>query len=317
MTTETKSPRSGATDALAKPRSRSIAFSRKAFSQQEGRGALVHRTIGTQGLSHVDPFLLLDEFELTPGTGAGFPDHPHRGFETVTYMLSGQIEHRDTAGNSGIIGPGDIQWMTAGSGLVHSEMPKGNKHVHGMQLWVNLPASHKMIKPRCQDIAAKDIPVAADTGYKAVVIAGSLSGDKATVTGPVKDIIAQPIYLDVTMTGPTMTLPTPVGHRVFVYILAGSVEIDSKPVTRRELVVLTDGDSLTIKDTTPEGQQEGQQEGQHARFIVVGAKPNDEQISRYGPFVMNSRQEIMETIDEWNRGEFPGHPAQIAKTKQS
>ena len=291
----------------AKTRPRTIAFSRKAHTQGEGAGATVHRTIGTQGLNHVDPFLLLDEFELMPGTGAGFPDHPHRGFETVTYMLSGQIEHRDTAGNSGLIGPGDIQWMTAGSGLVHSEMPKGNQPVRGMQLWVNLPASHKMIQPRYQDIACKDIPVAADEGFQAVVIAGELSGEKASVVGPVKHIVAQPIYLDVTMTGPKMQLPVPEKHRVFVYVLDGELSIGGKSLVRRELGVLTEGALLEIEDKSAEGTQ--------SRFIVVGAKPVDEPISRYGPFVMSSRQEIMDTIDEWNRGEFPGHPAQIAKAK--
>lgn len=268
---------------------RSIEKLVRAQRQSEGVGATVHRTIGRPDLSVVDPFLLLDEFELKPGTGAGFPEHPHRGFETVTYMFSGRIGHKDTSGNAGVIGPGGVQWMTAGRGLVHSEMPvEDGSVVHGMQLWVNLPAKDKMKTPRYQDITATDIPAIAGDGYSARLIAGDLAGK----TGPVRDIAVRPLYADITLTGGTAILPVQPGHTVFLYGITGAAEIEGQTLGPRMLAILGDGDTLRVtgeKDT---------------RFILAAGAPTREPVARYGPFVMNTREEILATIDDWNAGRF-------------
>ena len=261
----------------------------------EGQGVTVHRSIGRPGMSKLDPFLLLDEMDIkADAKGAGFPEHPHRGFETVTYMLSGNMQHKDTAGNMGDIGPGEAQWMTAGRGIVHSEIPTSTgTDISGFQLWVNLPAKDKMKAPRYQDIAYDTIPTLEGEGFKARLVAGNLLGEE----GPVKEIAVKPLFADITMTNEgTITIPLPTTHTAFVYGVTSSFEIGGKNAAPRTLTVLTEGDTLQIKGT----------EG--TRFILVAGAPINEPIARYGPFVMNTREEIMQTIDDWNTGKFVDAP---------
>lgn len=257
----------------------------------EGQGVTVYRSIGSRGLSKLDPFLLLDEMEIgAAATGVGFPDHPHRGFETVTYMLSGSMKHRDTVGNVGEISAGEAQWMTAGRGIVHSEMPTSyGTDIRGFQLWVNLPAKDKMKAPRYQDIAFEDIPVIDGDGYQARLVAGQLNG----ATGPVTEIAVQPFFADITLTETgSVSLPVEQGHTAFIYSADHDLEIAGKVIDQRTLIVLDDGNTVTI-----EGEKD-------SRFILVAGKPIGEPIARYGPFVMNTREEIMQAVDDWNKGTF-------------
>ncbi|PCI64293.1 MAG: hypothetical protein COB37_01540 [Kordiimonadales bacterium] len=262
-----------------------------AQTQPEGRGMTVHRTIGMRSVTELDPFLLLDEMDMPKGAaGAGFPEHPHRGFETVTYMLEGQMEHRDQAGNRGLIGPGDAQWMTAGRGIVHSEMPVASKEpLRGFQLWVNLPAAQKMIAPRYQDIAADQLPLVQGDGYAAKLLAGDLLGE----TGPISEVKIQPFFADIRLTKEgTITLPVQLGHTAFLYGIDSDLTVAGIPVSSRTLAVLTDGDSVQISGK------------KGARFILVSAQPIGEPIARMGPFVMNTRAEIKATVRDWNNGTF-------------
>lgn len=261
-----------------------------ALTQQEGVGATVHRTIGRREMSVLDPFLLLDEFQLARGAG-GFPDHPHRGFETVTYMFSGKMQHADNKGGGGVIGPGDAQWMTAGSGLVHSEMPisERGEDVHGMQLWVNLPASDKMKKPAYRDVTADNLVVIEEEGAEIRLIAGEYKGQK----GPVAGVQLNPVYMDIHMQADSqVTLDIPRGHTAFVYPVSGSVKIGAQTVARRTLAVLGQGDQVTLK-----AQEDN-------RLIVAASAPTGEPVARYGPFVMNTESEIRQAIDDFNRGKF-------------
>jgi redox-sensitive bicupin YhaK (pirin superfamily) len=263
-----------------------------ASTQKEGVGATVHRTIGTAKLSELDPFLLLDEFELEPNTGAGFPEHPHRGFETMTYMLSGQIKHADTVGNEGTIGPGDAQWMTAGSGIIHSEMPiEDGTPVRGLQLWVNLPAKDKMTPAKYRDAAAGDVPVVEDDGYTVRVIAGSFLGK----TGPVDGVAIAPLYLDVEVReNGTVTIPVNDGHTVFLYQIEGGTTVGDNDIPERRIAVLSDEGDVVVHSETG------------GRFILVAGKKLEEPIARYGPFVMNTREEIMTAMNDFRAGRFPG-----------
>ncbi|WP_374763017.1 pirin family protein [Yunchengibacter salinarum] len=258
--------------------------------QSEGAGVTVHRTIGTPRADHVDPFLLLDEFHIpADAKDAGFPDHPHRGFETVTYMLSGVMHHGDTSGNKGRIGPGDAQWMTAGSGIIHSEMPESmdGEPVHGLQLWVNLPAADKMIPPRYQDVAAERIPTMTGDGFRARVIAGTLAG----TTGPVGDIAVQPLYADVTLTGgEPARLNVPKGHTVLAYTLTDGLKADGHAIPAHCLMGFGDGDHLALTGTAG------------SRFMLIAGHPIGEQVARHGPFVMTTRDEIHKAIDDYRRG---------------
>lgn len=262
----------------------------EAQAMAEGRGVTVHRSIGRKGMTNLDPFLLLDEMVL-PKTakGAGFPEHPHRGFEAVTYILSGRMQHGDTEGNKGIIGPGDAQWLTAGRGVIHSEMPVGSEEdVHGFQLWVNLPSAQKMIAPRYQEVSANTIPTVKGNGYEARLIAGSLNGEN----GPITDIAVAPFYADITLTGDQASLPVPLGHTAFLYGIQGGFNVEGQAVPTRVLTVLADGDKVVIKGRPG------------TRFLLVAGAPISEPIARYGPFVMNTREEIISTIDDWNTGRF-------------
>lgn len=257
----------------------------------EGKGVTVHRTIGRPELNVLDPFLLLDEMVIgADQTGIGFPEHPHQGFETVTYMLSGSMRHSDTVGNVGEIGPGEAQWMTAGRGIVHSEMPTSTGvDIRGIQLWVNLPSAHKMKPPRYQDIPYGEIPTINGDGYTARLVTGELLGEK----GPVNEIAVEPMFADITMThSGKITVPVPTGHTVFLYGINNAFQVEGGQVPPRALAVLSDGETVTIngeKDT---------------RLLLVAAAPIGEPVARYGPFVMNTQEEIQATLKDWNSGRF-------------
>jgi redox-sensitive bicupin YhaK (pirin superfamily) len=266
----------------------------------DGAGVRLTRMIGTPQLDHVDPFLLLDEFKSDQPDEylAGFPDHPHRGFETVTYMLAGAMRHQDHVGNQGELVAGSVQWMTAGRGIIHSEMPRQKDGLMwGFQLWVNLPARDKMTAPRYQDIAPEKIPeVTLTDGVRARVIAGEAGG----VRGPVEGITTQPLYLDVRMAPrATATLPLPAGHSAFVYVYEGQARLGaadaSQELTAGQLAVLSEGAQLSVAA----GEAP-------ARFLVLAARPLGEPIARYGPFVMNTREEIMKAMEDYRQGTLLG-----------
>ena len=263
----------------------------------EGAGVKLKRSIGARTLDHVDPFLLLDDFTSKNPADyqAGFPLHPHRGIETVTYLLSGAVRHKDTLGNSGQIGAGEVQWMTAGRGIMHEEMPQARPEgIAGFQLWVNLPAKLKMNAPRYQNISANEIPeVRRDGGATIRVIAGSVDD----VSGPVGGIAAEPTYLDILLApGGSFIHSIPRGHAAFAYLFEGAARFggdESSVVTGPRLVVLGDGDAVqTRTDNSP------------ARFLLVSGKPLNEPIARYGPFVMNTQEEIEQTLRELQQGTF-------------
>lgn len=266
----------------------------------DGAGVKLKRSIATATLDYLDPFLLFDHFgsENSDDYIAGFPMHPHRGIETVTYMLAGAVKHRDSSGNSGIIRAGDVQWMTAGGGIMHEEMPQlEGGRLDGFQLWVNLPARLKMTKPRYQEILADDIPtVERDDGTQVRVIAGMV-GD---VRGSVKEIAADPTYLDISIPARTsFSHPIPLGHAAFAYVFAGAGmfgiknEEDGQQVTAPKLVVFDDGDEVKISALE-----------QGLRFLLISGKPLNEPIARYGPFVMNTEEEIEQALLDLRRGTF-------------
>lgn len=262
----------------------------------EGAGVRLKRSIGTRTLDHVDPFLLLDDFTSKNPADyrAGFPLHPHRGIETVTYLLAGAVRHKDTLGNSGEIGAGEVQWMTAGRGILHEEMPQAPPEgIFGFQLWVNLPAKLKMTAPRYQNIAAGEIPEVRRGGATIRVIAGSVDG----VSGPISGIAAEPTYLDIALaTGGSFIHSISRGHSAFAYLFEGAARFggdDSSIVTGPRLVVLGDGDGVEVRaDSNP------------GRFLLVSGKPLNEPIARYGPFVMNTQEEIQQTLRELQAGTF-------------
>ncbi|TMI37198.1 MAG: pirin family protein, partial [Betaproteobacteria bacterium] len=219
---------------------------------------------------------------------AGFPEHPHRGFETVTYMLAGRMRHRDNQGNTGLLGPGSVQWMTAGRGIVHSEMPEQeNGLMQGFQLWVNLPAKDKMTAPRYQDIEPGRIPEVESTGARVRVIAGSYRG----VRGPVQAEATAPLYLDVFLEDGEFEAAVPVEHNAFVYVYEGSLEVAGRAVTRGELAVLRGGDTVAARAGDA-----------GARFILVAGRPLKEPVARYGPFVMNRPEEIQQAMRDFTEG---------------
>lgn len=263
----------------------------------EGAGVKLKRSIATQTLDYLDPFLLWDHFGSDNPSDflPGFPMHPHRGIETVTYMLAGSVNHRDSLGNAGTIYPGDMQWMTAGRGIMHEEMPKpaNDGRMEGFQLWVNLPAKLKMTQPRYQEIVSNAIPeFTRDDGIKIRVIAGRVDD----VAGAVTTIYADPTYLDVTMPAhTTFAHPIELGHTAFAYVFEGEgkFETDGKSIAAPRLVVFGDGDAINV--TT---------DAQPARFVLVSGKPLYEPIARYGPFVMNTREEILQALRDLQNGTF-------------
>ncbi|WP_329741970.1 pirin family protein [Dyella sp. A6] len=261
----------------------------------DGAGVKLKRIIGQPMLDTLDPFLLLDEFRSDSADDyiAGFPEHPHRGFETVTYMLAGHMRHGDNHGNRGDLGPGSVQWMTAGRGILHSEMPQQeNGLMWGFQLWVNLPAKDKMTAPRYQDIAPGRIPsVQLAEGVQAKVIAGEMAG----VTGPVEGIATAPIYLDLALDpGARAVIPLPSGHQAFAYVFDGeAAEVAGARLGRSELAVLSEGESVTVAG----GESP-------TRVLLVAGKPLQEPVARYGPFVMNTPEQIHEAIADFRAGRF-------------
>jgi len=256
----------------------------------DGAGVKLNRVIGGPDLPQLDPFLLLDEFRSDDAADylAGFPEHPHRGFETVTYMLAGRMRHRDNQGNTGLLGPGSVQWMTAGRGIVHSEMPEQeNGLMQGFQLWVNLPAKDKMTAPRYQDIEPGRIPEVESTGARVRVIAGSYRG----VRGPVQAEATAPLYLDVFLEDGEFEAAVPVEHNAFVYVYEGSLKVAGRAVTRGELAVLRGGDKVAARAGDA-----------GARFILVAGRPLKEPVARYGPFVMNRPEEIQQAMRDFTEG---------------
>ena len=263
----------------------------------EGAGVRLKRSIGGHALNYLDPFLLLDHFQSTNPADyqAGFPLHPHRGIETVTYLLTGAVRHRDSVGNAGEIGPGDLQWMSAGRGILHEEMPQVRPEgVAGFQLWVNLPAKQKMSAPRYQNIHTNEIPVIErDRGATVRVIAGSVDG----TTGPITGIVAEPTYIDVALAGDgTLVLPILRGHSAFAYLFEGEARFgaeDTSVITAPKLIVWSDGDSIEVHGAN-----------KPARLLLVSGQPLNEPIARYGPFVMNTQEEIQQTLRELQQGTF-------------
>lgn len=265
-------------------------------STSDGAGVRLTRVIGGPALPDLDPFLLLDEFgsDSPDDYIAGFPDHPHRGFETVTYMLDGRMRHRDNQGNSGLLGPGSVQWMTAGRGIVHSEMPEQEEGLmRGFQLWVNLPASDKMTEPRYQDIGASDIPdVELENGARVRVLSGKFDD----VTGPVAGVAVQPLYLDVELPAGTSLSPVmPPDHTAFLYVFEGDLVAGAtgEAVRKHELAVLGTGDEVPLV-----AGDDG------ARTILVAGRPIGEPVARYGPFVMNTREELQQAFADFSAGRF-------------
>jgi redox-sensitive bicupin YhaK (pirin superfamily) len=269
-----------------------------AHRQREGAGFIVRRPLPSAGLELSDPFLLLDEMgpsEYRPGEAVGAPDHPHRGFETVTYMLDGEFEHEDSAGHRGVIRPGDVQWMTAGAGIVHSEMPskrirdEGGR-VHGFQIWVNLPARLKMARPRYQGVAASSIPEASteDGRARVRVIAGEALGAKAVI-----DTHTPIVYQDWSLdAGADVTVAVPAKQRAFVYVFQGAARIGEGATEVRDgqLGLLSDGDAVRLRSDSG------------GRLLLLGGVPLDEPVARYGPFVMNTREELLEAFKDYQSG---------------
>jgi quercetin 2,3-dioxygenase len=281
----------------------------------EGAGVHLHRAIGFGDPKLYDPFLLLDDFRSDNPEDylKGFPWHPHRGMETITYVLRGDVEHKDSMDNSGVISSGDVQWMTAGSGIIHQEMPKGDSQgaMHGFQLWANLPAANKMMDPRYRGIVSAEIPeVKEQNGTKIKVIAGTVG----EVTGPVRDVVTAPEYLDITIpSGAVFTRPMPRGHTVFAYVIggkglfckqndpfsydfegAGYFDTERGPIFGDgHLILFNDGDAITIST-----------EQDFVRFLLVSGKPIREPIAWYGPIVMNTQEELRIAFDELDRGTF-------------
>lgn len=264
----------------------------------DGAGVRLTRVIGSQQLPDLDPFLLLDEFgtDRPEDYLAGFPDHPHRGFETVTYMLDGRMRHKDNHGNEGVLVPGSVQWMTAGRGLVHSEMPEQLEgRMRGFQLWVNLPARDKMTDPRYQEFAPERIPeLQPADGVSVKVIAGRVG----EILGPIAQPATDPLYLDIELAhGAQWEYAVPACHNAFVYVFEGAVSVgegeDARPLSAQELGVLAGGDRLKLR-AGPAG----------GRLILVAGRPLREPVVRHGPFVMNTRQEVMQAFVDFQEGRF-------------
>lgn len=259
----------------------------------DGAGVKLTRLIGQPMLDMLDPFLLLDAFGSERGTDyiAGFPEHPHRGFETVTYMLAGRMRHRDNQGNSGLLVAGGAQWMTAGAGLIHSEMPEqSDGEMRGFQLWVNLPATHKMIAPRYQDIAPEQIPLLTPAAGASVrLIAGEAFGAR----GPVHGILTQPLFVDIALAASaTLTLTLPAAHTAFVHAFEGAgVQVGDTWLAAQELGVLGAGEQIELRAADAP-----------TRLILVAAAPLREPVARYGPFVMNTRAQIEQAVADFRNG---------------
>ncbi|RPJ18350.1 MAG: pirin family protein [Chloroflexi bacterium] len=261
----------------------------------EGAGVKLRRSIAPRVSNEYDPFLLFDHFAFNDpleGPIRGFPYHPHRGIETVTYMLEGSTHHRDSLGNQGLIGPGDVQWMSSGRGILHEEMPRRGPsgNIYGFQLWVNLPSHLKMSEPRYQEVTAATIPTYEKDGIKIRVVTGTVED----VTGPVTDIAASPLYLDLQL-APDMewTQPIPSGHTALAYVFEGEGVFSGQTIESVKLLKFSDGDHLHVKT-----------ENNPVRFMLIAGAPFKEAIVPYGPFVRNTLEEIKETLAELRNGTF-------------
>jgi quercetin 2,3-dioxygenase len=275
-----------------------VARKLRGMPASDGAGVKLTRVIGTPQLDMLDPFLLLDEFGTDQPDDylAGFPEHPHRGFETVTYMLDGRMRHKDNHGNEGLLVPGSVQWMTAGRGLVHSEMPEQQEgRMRGFQLWVNLPARDKMVEPRYQEFAPEQIPVLSPVeGVRIKILAGLVDG----VRGPIEQPATDPLYLDITLQpGAAWEYTLTEGHNAFAYVFEGGATIgtgeDARTLATHELAVLGGGERLVVRATDGE-----------ARLILVAGRPLGEPIARHGPFVMNTREQVMQAFVDFQEGRF-------------
>ena len=266
----------------------------------DGDGVRLLRVFGGNNLARFDPFLMLDEFgsfEASDYIG-GFPSHPHRGFETVTYMLEGKMEHRDHMGNVGLLEPGDVQWMKAGAGVIHSEMPRQEQgRMRGFQLWVNLPAAEKMTPATYDDIAADHIPVYSLPGMQVKAIAGRLTVNNEVLTGAVNDRSSEPGYLDIQVGNDAVELEAqvPDGHTALVYVYEGGVAVGQQTrVTARQMARLSRNGSLQLTADA------------NCSLLLITGKPIGEPIVHYGPFVMNTREEIEQAIADYNTGRLTG-----------
>ncbi|SRR6266487_2196443 len=284
-------------------RDRSVELITSSTETAEGDGFIVHRSFPSRSIRHLDPFLLLDEMgplDLLPHERKGFPDHPHRGFVTVTYMLEGRFEHKDSQGNSGKLGPGDVQWMTAGSGLVHSEMPekefaKSGGILHGFQLWINLPKTDKWIKPDYQDVPSKKIPVAKtpDGKISVKVIAGNSLDAKAVI-----NTLTPITYLHFTIQpGAKIVQPVPKSYNAFAYVINGKGLFGKDRIIAEErklIVFKNDGDYISIRVS--------ENAGLSLEVLLIAGMPINEPIVQYGPFVMNTQEEIDNTLEDYRNG---------------
>jgi redox-sensitive bicupin YhaK (pirin superfamily) len=269
----------------------------RAYATVEGAGVRLHRAFGYYEVPQFDPFLMLDDFRSAKSEDylAGFPRHPHRGIETVTYMLEGTVDHEDSLGNAGSISAGDVQWMTAGSGIIHQEMPKPVKsRMGGFQLWVNLPRASKMMKPRYQEIKSDTVPVISPRKNIDIrVIAGRVND----VRGPVRDIVADPEFLDISLGPDTFfTHPVKPGYTAFAYIIGGEGTFDAKeghPMTNQDLILFGDGSSIWVRSS-----------GSGMRFLFFTGKPIREPVAWRGPIVMNTREELRRAYKQFADGTF-------------
>jgi quercetin 2,3-dioxygenase len=299
----TPDEKSASVTLLARRASREVVRVVRGREVSDGAGVRLTRVIGGPDLPDLDPFLLFDEFGSAEASDyiAGFPDHPHRGFETVTYMLAGRMRHRDNQGNSGLLTPGSVQWMTAGRGIVHSEMPEQERGLmRGFQLWVNLPARDKLTTPRYQDILPSRVPELEPVpGVRVRLLAGTL-GD---VAGPVGGVATEPVYLDVRLDGGTrFEAKLPEGHAAFCYVYEGRARVGpaGRPVSRGELAVLGPGSAFAVaaeSNAQPRGDD-------GARLVLIAGRPLGEPVVRYGPFVMNTRDEIAQAFADFQSGRF-------------
>ena len=271
-------------------RERKIVRTVSAIPTSDGAGVNLKRSIGITGLDHLDPFLLLDNIESDDAADyiGGFPEHPHRGFETVTYMVEGRMRHRDSMGSEGLLESGGAQWMTAGRGVVHSEMPEQEEgRLHGFQLWVNLPATRKMIPARYQDIQPNEIPEIELENGKVRLLAGEYGG----TSGPINGIDIEPVFMDVEVKGGSIpTISVPENHTAFIYVFSGEVAIAGRIVTTDTLAILGEGRFINLSG--------------HGRVLLVAGAPIGETIARHGPFVMNTEQELRQAFQDFQTGNF-------------
>lgn len=275
------------------------------FTTREGGGFLVHRAFPIPGLEMLDPFLLLDEMgpsEYAPGEAKGAPDHPHRGFETVTYLLEGAMEHHDSHGQSGKLRPGSVQWMTAGAGVIHSEMPtrefqQSGGRMHGFQIWVNLPRASKMMTPRYQDLESI-APVTVAPNVSAKLIAGEISGN----SGPAQTVSPVTIAHLEFGAGSSAEIPLDPEAMAAVWVFDGTLTSDGKNIAQYRLgIYSSDGDGIRLEANDP------------AECLLLSGRALREPVARYGPFVMNTRAEIIEAVEDFQEGRFGGIPAEIRK----